>query len=166
VRIASCKGQGCAQRGQFLQKLQARHDEVVRHENAHHREAGDLAKSGPVLTDYVEGPDRKQYATGGHVIIDTSETGDPEKDLRRGQTIVRSAEAPLGVGSDLSQADITVAAKGRQIIAKSEQKLGKLNNLKNAVGGSVKNLSSSQVATLAKGLGLEMSPGRILNLLA
>ena len=159
-------GASCTQKAKHLRKLQARHDEVVRHEEAHYREAGHLARSRPVLSDFVTGPDGKQYATGGHVMIDTSETGDPEKDLQRGEIIVRSAEAPLGVDSEMSQADKNVAAKGRSIIAKAEKKLGKLQKLKSKVGKFAGKLQEHHVKVLAKGLDLEMTPGRIMNFLA
>ena len=99
-------------------------------------------------------------------MIDTSETGDPEKDIQRGRTIVRSAEAPLSVDSEMSQADKNVASKGRNIIAKSEKKLGKLQKLKSAVGGHASKINSQQVKVLAEGLDLRMNPGAILNFLA
>jgi hypothetical protein len=166
VRISNCSCQGLAQRAKQLKKLQDRHKEVERHEEAHYREAGHLALSGPKLSDFVQGADGKMYATGGHVMINTSETGDPEKDLIRGKTIVRSAEAPLGVDSELSQADINVAGKGRQMIEKSKKKLDKLNKLKLTVGNLGSRLNTQQVQTLAKGLDLQMKPGNILNFLA
>jgi SprA family protein len=155
-----------AQSAKQLKKLQDRHKEVERHEEAHYREAGHLALSGPKLSDHVQGADGKMYATGGHVMINTSETGDPETDLAHGKIIVRSAEAPLSVDSDLSQADINVAAKGRRMIEKSKKKLDKLNKLKLAVGGMGSRLNNQQVKTLAKGLDLDMKPGHILNFLA
>ena len=166
MRISNCQGKSCAGKARHLKKLKDRQAEVIRHEDAHHREAGHLARSKPVLTDYVTGPDGKQYATGGHVMIDTSETGDPEKDIQRGRTIVRSAEAPLSVDSEMSQADKNVASKGRNIIAKSEKKLGKLQKLKSAIGGHASKINSQQVKVLAEGLDLSMNPGAILNFLA
>ncbi len=166
MRIGQGAGNSIAERAKYLQKLKARHDEVVRHEEAHYREAGHLARSKPVLSDFVTGPDGKQYATGGHVMIDTSKTGDPQKDLERGKTIVRSAEAPLSVDSEMSQADKNVAAKGRKMIEESEQKLGKLKKLKVAVGGMGSKLNTQQVKVLAEGLDLKMNPGHILNFLA
>lgn len=165
MKISACIGASCAQKAKRLQKLKARHDEVVRHEEAHYREAGHLARSRPVLSDFVTGPDGKQYATGGHVMIETSETGDPEKDIQRGRTIVRSAEAPLGVDSEMSQADKNVAAKGRRMIEKAESKLGKLRKLKGSAGSLAGKLNEQQVKVLAKGLDLEMTPGRIMNFL-
>ena len=166
MRISNCTVRSCAQSPERLQKLKARHDEVVRHEDAHYREAGDLALSKPVLSDFVEGEDGKQYATGGHVMIDTSETGDPIRDAQRGRIIVRAAEAPLSVDSELSQADKNIAAKGRQIIEKSESKLDKLNKLKSTLGHMASRLSTQQVEGLARGLDLDMKPGKILNFLA
>ncbi|MCA9775661.1 MAG: hypothetical protein KC800_03060 [Candidatus Eremiobacteraeota bacterium] len=166
MRISNFSSQGLARSAKQLKKLQDRHDEVVRHEEAHYREAGHLALSTPQLSDFVQGADGKMYATGGHVMIDTSETGDPEKDLIRGKTIVRSAEAPLSVDSDMSQADKNVAGKGRRMMERSRQKLDKLTKLKQAVGGLASKLNSQQVQTLAKGLDLDMKPGHIINFLA
>lgn len=166
MNVSIGSGQSIAQRTKHLKKLQDRHAEVVRHEEAHYREAGHLALSGPVLSDHVEGADGKMYATGGHVMINTSETGDPEKDLAHGKIIVRAAEAPLSVDSELSQADINVAAKGRRMIEKSQKKLDKLNKLKLAAGSMGSRLNNNQVQSLAKGLDLDMKPGQILNFLA
>ncbi len=147
-------------------KLKERHDEVVRHEQAHYDAAGDLALSGPVLSDWVEGPDGERYATGGHVQINTSETGDPEEDLRRGEIIVKAAEAPLSVNSDLSDADINVASKGRQMISKNRPKLAQLDKLKTAFKGLGSHLNQQQMSDITANMGLDLKPGKILSSLA
>lgn len=149
-----------------LQKLKARHDEVVRHEQAHYDKARHLAASGPVLSDYVTGPDGNQYATGGHVQINTSETGDPFKDLENGKIIVEAAEAPIEVDSELSDADRNVAAKGRSMIARNQAKVDKLNQLKQQTGGQAANMSQQRLGDIATGMGLDIPPGQILRLIA
>lgn len=162
----TCSAKGCQAATQRLAQLKERHDEVVRHEQAHYDEAEGLAIGGPVLTDYVTGPDGKQYATGGHVMLDTSETGDPEEDLRRGRIIVKSAEAPLSVNSDLSAADVQVAARGRAMIAKNEPKIAKLNELRGKLDGKGSQISRQRLGDLAAGMGLNIPPGKLANLVA
>lgn len=142
-----------------LPKLRERHQEVVRHEQAHFQAAGELALSGPVLSDFVTGPDGQQYATGGHVMIDTSETGDAIEDLRRGEIIVRAAEAPTEVASELSDADLKVAAQGRAMIAKNAQKAARMGQL------GLDRMPLQQRKDLLAGLGLAHS-GNLLNSVA
>ncbi len=149
-----------------LDKLKARHDEVVRHEQAHYDKARHLAASGPVLSDFVTGPDGNQYATGGHVQINTGETGDPFKDLENGKIIVEAAEAPTQVDSELSDADHNVAAKGRAMIAKNQSKVDKLNQLKDRTGGHASQMSQQRLGDIATGMGLDIPPGQILRLIA
>ena len=52
-----------------VQDLQARDQEVRRHEAAHKAAAGQFASGGPTY-DLQRGPDGKQYAVGGEVQID------------------------------------------------------------------------------------------------
>ncbi len=151
---------------QALADLQATHDEVHAHENAHAAEAGDLALSGPVITDTVTGPDGKEYARGGHVLLDTSVTGDPVEDKRRGGLMIRGAEAPLQVGSALSDSDIRIAAKGRQVEAEADRKIGLLGLLKTMVGGQPREFPLGQLQAMAAGLGLDIPPGRLFSALA
>lgn len=166
MMMKSCPGSACGSKAKYLQDLRSRHKEVVRHEKAHHEEAEDLALSGPKLTDWVEGPDGERYATGGHVMINTSETGDPEEDMRRGKIIVRAAEAPLMVDSELSQADKNVAAKGRDMIAKNQPKLEKLDKLKRAIDGKGSMISRQRLGDVLTGMGLNIPPGKVLNAVA
>lgn len=144
-----------------LDKLQARDKEVRAHEQAHFDKAEDLARSGPVITDYVTGEDGTQYADGGHVTIDTSETGNPREDLRRGEILVRSAEAPEEIQSELSDADRKVAAKGRSMIARNRPLVEKLTDLKHR-GGAF--MSPAQLGRVATGMGLNLPAGQLLDL--
>jgi hypothetical protein len=145
--------------GLSLPKLRERHEEVVRHERAHYDAAGELAIGGPVLSDFVTGADGKEYATGGHVMIDCSETGDAIEDLRRGEIIVRAAEAPTEVDSELSDADRNVAAKGRALITKNAQKAEKMRHF------GLGQLNFQQRKDMAASLGLASS-GSLFNSLA
>lgn len=145
--------------GGSLPRLRERHEEVVRHEQAHFEAAGELAVSGPVLSDFVVGPDGRQYATGGHVTIDTSETGDALEDLRRGEIIVRAAEAPNEVASELSDADRKVAAQGRSMIAKNADRALKMRHL------GLDRMPVQQRKDLIAGLGLS-APGSLFSTVA
>lgn len=147
-------------------ELKARDTEVREHEMAHFQAAGALALSGPMITDYVVGPDGEMYADGGHVMINTAETGDPREDVRRGEIITIAAEAPLGVGSELSGADLVVADKGRAMVTKSRHLLSKLDQLKATLGGKGSQIPQGRLATMAASLGLDLPPGRILSLIA
>ena len=78
---------------------------VHEHENAHLAAAGGLAQGGANYS-YTEGPDGKLYATAGEVSIDTSSTGDAQKDVQKAQQIQAAAMAP----ADPSPQDYRVAA--------------------------------------------------------
>jgi len=149
-----------------LAQLRARDKEVREHEQAHYRAAGELALSGPVISDFVIGPDGQSYADGGHVMIDLSETGDPREDLRRGEIIVRAAEAPEEVHSELSDADRKVAAQGRALIAKNTPLVDKVSELKHRLGGCADKLPPARLNRIAVGTGLDMTPGKLIRLLA
>ncbi len=94
-----------------VEELKARDAEVRTHEQAHVAAAGGLA-SGGIHYEYQRGPDNQQYAIGGHVNIDTAPVpGDPEKTIRKAETIRRSALAP----AEPSTADKRIAAKASQM---------------------------------------------------
>jgi SprA family protein len=159
-------GQSLAQRQQKKDKLKARHDEVVRHEDAHYRKAAEhgLEVQSPVLSDWVEGPEGQQYATGGHVMIGTGTTGNPIEDARRGQGMIEAAEAPLSVDSELSEADKQIAEKGRAIVAANEPKARQVRDLKNRLGNSGFTLPPSMVKSMVAGMGLDIPRGQLVNL--
>jgi hypothetical protein len=159
-------GQSIAHRKKRTDKLKARHDEVVRHEDAHYRKAAEhgLEVQSPVLSDFVEGPEGKQYATGGHVMIGTGTTGNPIEDVRRGRGMVEAAEAPLSVDSELSDADKQIAEKGRAIIAANEPKARQVRELKSKLGNSGFNLPPSMMKSMVAGMGLDIPAGQLVNL--
>ncbi len=98
---------------------------VKAHENAHIAAAGGLAQGGANYS-YTEGPDGKLYATAGEVSIDTSTTGDAEKDVQKAQQIQAAALAP----SDPSPQDYRVAASAAMMQMEAQIKLGEELNEK------------------------------------
>jgi hypothetical protein len=93
------------------------------------------------------------------VTIDTSETGDALEDLRRGEIIVRAAEAPNEVASELSDADRKVAAQGRSMIAKNADRALKMRHL------GLDRMPVQQRKDLIAGLGLS-APGSLFSTVA
>lgn len=93
-----------------LERLQQRDREVRAHEQAHVSVGGSLILSGPNYT-YQTGPDKRPYAIGGEVTIDTSPGRDAEDTLTKADHIRRTALAP----ADPSPQDRQVAAKADQM---------------------------------------------------
>jgi hypothetical protein len=95
----------------LLAELSARDSEVRAHEQAHVAAGGALITSGPSYT-YQTGPDRRRYAVGGEVGIDTSPVrGDPEATLDKAARIVAAALAP----AQPSAQDYRVAGQAQQM---------------------------------------------------
>ncbi len=89
-----------------VSELKARDAEVRAHERAHVAAAGGHTKGG-IKYETQRGPDNKEYAVGGHVNIDTAPIeGDPERTIRKAETVRRAALAP----AEPSGADRGVAA--------------------------------------------------------
>ncbi len=101
-----------------IEKLKQRHAEVVQHEQAHVAAAGALYRSGPHY-DYTTGPDGKQYATGGHVSIDTSPGKTPEETIAKAARIRAAAMAP----AEPSGQDQAVANGATQMEAQARAEL-------------------------------------------
>lgn len=93
--------------------------EVRSHENAHLAAAGGLAQGGASFS-YTQGPDGKMYATAGEVSIDTSSTGEPQKDIDKARQIRSAAMAP----SDPSPQDFRVASDAVMMEMQAQIKLG------------------------------------------
>ena len=136
---------------QQVEALKDRHEEVVRHEEAHAAVGGQYA--GAPSYDYQTGPDNKRYAVGGEVMIDTSEVAnDPEATLRKADQIRAAALAPAEPSSQdrrvAAQAD-AMAAKARQEMASevNNEKRGVEDGSNNAALGD--NESSAERDTLA-----------------
>ena len=102
-----------------VEQLKNRDREVRAHEQAHMAAAGPYARGGPRY-DYESGPDKKRYAVGGEVSIDTSPvSGDPEATIRKAQVVRRAAQAP----AEPSPQDRRVAAEAGRMEAKARQEL-------------------------------------------
>ncbi len=98
-----------------IAELAARDREVRAHEQAHVAAGGELITSGPSYT-YQTGPDRRRYAVGGEVGIDTSPVrGDPEATLDKASRIVAAALAP----AEPSPQDYRVAAQANQMASQA-----------------------------------------------
>ena len=93
-----------------LQELKQRDREVRQHEQAHIAAGGTHVRGGASFS-YQRGPDGRQYAVGGEVQIDTSETpDDPAATIRKMQVVRSAAMAP----SEPSAQDRAVAAEAAQ----------------------------------------------------
>lgn len=98
-----------------IAELAARDREVRAHEQAHVAAGGELITSGPSYT-YQTGPDRRRYAVGGEVGIDTSPVrGDPEATVAKAARIVAAALAP----AQPSPQDYRVAAQANQMASQA-----------------------------------------------
>ena len=102
-----------------VQELQDRDREVRAHEQAHKAAAGRYAQGGPQY-EYTTGPDRKQYAIGGSVAIDTSKVpNDPAATIQKAQAVKRAALAPAQPSSE----DHRIAAKASRMEAEARAEL-------------------------------------------
>jgi len=91
----------------IISDLSQRDTEVRAHEEAHANVGGQYA-SAPKY-DLTEGPDGKQYATGGHVNIDVSPEKEPEDTVVKMDIVERAALAP----AQPSPQDFKVADEAR-----------------------------------------------------
>jgi SprA-related family. len=93
---------------QQVKELKARDQEVRTHEQAH--QAAGAGYAGGASYSYQRGPDGNNYAIGGEVSIDTSSTGDPERDIVKMRIVRAAALAP----AEPSGQDLSVAAAASQ----------------------------------------------------
>ena len=100
-----------------VRELQARDSEVRAHENAHAAVGGQFAGS-PSYT-YTQGPDGRQYATGGEVPIRLEQGSTPTETIRNAQQVRRAALAP----AEPSGADRSVAAAASSMEAEARREL-------------------------------------------
>ena len=104
-----------------LRLLKNRDREVRAHEQAHASVGGPYA-SAPHY-QYTKGPDGHQYASSGHVNIDSSKiAGDPEATLQKALQLKRAALAP----AQPSQQDRRVAANAQQLAIEARADLNAL----------------------------------------
>ncbi len=101
---------------QKVRELQQRDAEVRAHEQAHVAGGGGHVQGG-IQYAYTTGPDKKQYATGGSVSIDTSPVpGDPEATIEKARAVRSAALAP----SSPSAQDHSVAAAAATMEAEAQ----------------------------------------------
>lgn len=93
---------------QEVLKLQQREKEVIAHEQAHKAVGGQYA--GAASYSYTQGPDGKNYISGGEVSIDTSEEKEPEDTVSKMQQVRAAALAP----AQPSPQDMSVASTASQ----------------------------------------------------
>ncbi len=104
-----------------LRLLKNRDREVRAHEQAHASIGGPYA--GAPNYQYTKGPDGRQYASSGHVNIDSSKiTGDPEATLQKALQLKRAALAP----AQPSQQDRRVAVSAQQLVIEARADLNAL----------------------------------------
>ncbi|MBO8416788.1 MAG: hypothetical protein IAB19_10445 [Proteobacteria bacterium] len=112
-----------------VDQMQARHDEVKTHEQAHKSAGGSLA-AAPSYT-YETGPDGKRYITDGEVQIDTAEEDDPRDTITKMQQVKRAALAP----AEPSSQDRKVASEASRIEAQARAELLDENSTLGAASG-------------------------------
>lgn len=100
-------------------KLQKRDSEVKAHEAAHLASGAGLTRG--LNYSYEKGPDGKQYAVGGEVILDTSKGKTPQETIQKSEQIKRAALAP----SNPSSADLKIAANAEAMKNNAQSELRK-----------------------------------------
>ena len=104
-----------------LRQLKSRDREVRAHEQAHASVGGPY--TGAPNYAYTKGPDGRQYASSGHVNIDSSAiAGNPEATLQKALQLKRAALAP----AQPSQQDRRVAANAQQLAVEARADLNAL----------------------------------------
>jgi hypothetical protein len=105
-----------------IEELKKIDKKVHIHEEAHLSAAGGYARGGANY-DYVEGPDGKRYANGGHVNLDTGKEKTPEATIRKANVIQKAALAP----ADPSPADRQIAAGATKMAADAQKEIAERN---------------------------------------
>ncbi|OUS05202.1 hypothetical protein A9Q90_06860 [Gammaproteobacteria bacterium 54_18_T64] len=102
----------------LVRQLQNRDREVRAHEQAHASAGGPY--TGAPNYQFTRGPDGRQYASSGHVSVDSSEiAGDPRATLQKALQLKRAALAP----AQPSQQDRRVAAAAGQLAIEARAEL-------------------------------------------
>jgi len=125
--------------------MQARDREVRAHEQAHVSVGGRYVTSGPTY-EYEKGPDKKQYAVGGEVGIDSSPVkNDPEATIAKMQIVRAAALAPPDPsGQDRAVASAASREEGLARAELREQRSAEANE--RAENGTQKNGDSQNSA--------------------
>lgn len=100
-------------------KLQKWDSEVKAHEAAHLASGAGLIRG--LNYSCEKGPDGKQYAVGGEVMLDTSKGKTPQETIQKSEQIKRAALAP----SNPSSADLKIAANAEAMKNNAQSELRK-----------------------------------------
>lgn len=136
-----------------IAELKRRDQEVRRHEQAHLAAAGRYANGGPQY-EFTTGPDGRQYATGGHVNIDTGPAETPEATLAKARIIRRAALAP----ADPSAQDRAVANAASQLEREARQQILEARRAEleqGAVPGPEASSTETEYSTRSGGIAVE-----------
>lgn len=107
---------------QAVEQLKRIEEKVKAHEAAHKSAGGSLA--GSASYSYTQGPDGRNYITGGEVQIDMSTGRTPEETISRMQQVIRAALAP----ADPSGQDRAVAAQAANQMTEAQQEKMQAND--------------------------------------
>ena len=117
-------------------------DQKVRaHEAAHLAVGAELVRGGASFT-YETGPDKRRYAVGGEVSIDTSPGRTPEETVPKAQHIRATALAPV----DPSSQDHSVAAQATRMENEARQEMAM--KLSETAQGATKESTKNSAASL------------------
>lgn len=118
-------------------ELKQRDKDIRTHEEAHLAAAGSYARSGATY-EYKEGPDGKEYAIHGEVMIDSSEEPSPEATISKMRVVRAAALAPASP----SPQDLKVSASAlrRMVDAVQELRLDKLEDAKKELKKNAKQI--------------------------
>ncbi|MGB4598462.1 MAG: putative metalloprotease CJM1_0395 family protein [Trichlorobacter sp.] len=100
---------------QMVARLKQTEQKVKAHEAAHKAAGGNLASGASY--SYTQGPDGRNYITGGEVQIDMSPGRTPQETVSKMQQVIRAALAP----ADPSGQDRAVAAQAANQMTQARQ---------------------------------------------
>ncbi|MCL2220297.1 MAG: hypothetical protein FWC23_09220 [Chitinispirillia bacterium] len=121
-------GEYTPEQQKVIDELQQRDAEVRAHEQAHISVGGAYIRGGASY-EYESGPDKKRYAVGGEVQIDTSPVRDnPEATIEKMQVVRAAAMAPAEPsGQDRAVAAAASHAEGQARAELSERRAAEAN---------------------------------------
>lgn len=112
-----------------VRELRRTDQEVRAHEQAHLAAAGQYARG--ISYEFTQGPDGRQYATGGSVNLDTSGAEDPEETVQKMEQVRAAAMAP----AQPSAQDMQIAAEAAQKLAQARAEMAQEQRDEMSEGG-------------------------------
>jgi len=131
-----------------VEQLKQRDREVRQHEQAHVAAGGKYVRGGASY-QFTQGPDGRQYATGGEVSIDVGPERTPEATITKARIVKRAALAP----AEPSAQDRQVAAAAGQLEIQARKELSKRradNTERSESGSALDRVSASAGAMTLK----------------